>query len=48
MLTADGGTGGGLAVGLKANVDAAVAESPCVEHVVVARRIGRRRGVAPA
>ena len=25
---------------LKANVDAAVAETPCVEHVVVARRIG--------
>ena len=40
MITADGGWRRGTAVGLKSNVDAAVAETNCVEHVVVARRIG--------
>ena len=39
VLTADGGWRRGSAAGLKANVDAAVAASGCVDHVVVARRI---------
>ncbi len=39
VLTADGGWRRGSAVGLKANVDAAVSDTPCVDHVVVARRI---------
>jgi acetyl-CoA synthetase len=38
VLTADGGFRRGQAAGLKANVDAAVAECRCVDHVVVARR----------
>jgi acetyl-CoA synthetase len=40
VITADGGWRRGAAVALKPHVDAAVLESPCVEHVVVARRIG--------
>ena len=40
VITADGGWRRGSPVALKPNVDAAVLESPCVEHVVVARRIG--------
>jgi acetyl-CoA synthetase len=40
VLTADGGWRRGRAVGLKANVDVAVSATPCVDHVVVARRIG--------
>jgi acetyl-CoA synthetase len=38
VLTADGGFRRGAPAGLKANVDVAVSESPCVDHVVVARR----------
>ena len=38
VLTADGGFRRGAAAGLKAQVDTAVSESPCVDHVVVARR----------
>jgi acetyl-CoA synthetase len=44
VLTADGGWRRGSAVGLKVNVDVAVSESPCVDHVVVARRIGQAGG----
>jgi acetyl-CoA synthetase len=40
VLTADGGWRRGAPVQLKANVDMAVSEAPCVDHVVVARRIG--------
>jgi acetyl-CoA synthetase len=40
VVTADGGWRRGAPVALKANVDVAVDQSPCVEHVVVARRIG--------
>ena len=38
VVTADGGWRRGQPVPLKGNVDVAVSESPCVEHVVVARR----------
>src|SRR3984957_17411033 len=40
VITADGGWRRGAPVALKPNVDAAVTESPCVDHVVVARRVG--------
>jgi acetyl-CoA synthetase len=40
VVTADGGWRRGSPVPLKPNVDAAVEEAPCVDHVVVARRIG--------
>jgi len=40
VVTADGGWRRGQAVGLKGNVDAAVAECACVDHVVVVRRTG--------
>ncbi len=40
VVTADGGWRRGSPSLLKGSVDAAVSESPCVEHVVVARRIG--------
>jgi acetyl-CoA synthetase len=40
VITADGGWRRGVPVALKVNVDAAVLESPCVDHVVVARRVG--------
>ena len=40
VVTADGGWRRGQAVGLKGNVDAAVAETPCVDHVVVLERTG--------
>jgi acetyl-CoA synthetase len=40
VITADGGWRRGAPVPLKPNVDAAVRGSPCVDHVVVARRIG--------
>ncbi|MDQ3146886.1 MAG: acetate--CoA ligase [Actinomycetota bacterium] len=40
LVTADGGWRRGAAVGLKANADAAVAETPSIEHVVVVRRTG--------
>ena len=38
LVTADGGWRRGAVVPLKANADAAVARTPCVEHVVVVRR----------
>ncbi len=44
VVTADGGWRRGTAVALKPNVDAAVTETPCVEHVVVARRTGAFEG----
>jgi acetyl-CoA synthetase len=47
VITADGGWRRGVAVGLKANVDAAVRESPCVDHVVVARRVGDKGADPP-
>jgi acetyl-CoA synthetase len=40
VVTADGGWRRGSPLGLKPQVDAAVAEDTSVEHVVVARRIG--------
>ena len=40
VVTADGGWRRGQAIGLKGNVDVAVSESPCVDHVVVVRRTG--------
>ncbi len=40
VVTADGGWRRGSPVALKPNVDVAVEQSPCVEHVVVAQRIG--------
>jgi acetyl-CoA synthetase len=49
VVTADGGWRRGTAVPLKANVDVAVSESPCVDHVVVVERIGDRgTGTPPA
>ena len=48
VVTADGGWRRGQGVGLKGNVDVAVSETPCVDHVVVVRadrcRHGRRPG----
>ncbi len=40
VVTADGGWRRGSPLPLKGNVDVAVAQSACVEHVVVAQRIG--------
>ncbi len=40
VITADGGWRRGAVVPLKAAVDAAVAETPCVERVVVVKRTG--------
>ncbi len=40
LVTADGGYRRGTIVPLKRNADASVAETPCVEHVVVVRRTG--------
>ena len=40
VVTADGGWRRGHGVGLKGNVDAAVSQTPCVDHVVVVRRTG--------
>ena len=40
VVTADGGWRRGQAVALKPNVDAAVAECACVDHVVVVERTG--------
>jgi acetyl-CoA synthetase len=54
VVTADGGWRRGAAVPLKPQVDAAVAKTPCVTHVVVARRIsateaaGAEGATAPA
>ncbi len=47
VVTADGGWRRGTAVALKPQVDVAVAETPSVRHVVVARRISGAEG-APA
>jgi acetyl-CoA synthetase len=47
VVTADGGWRRGAPVPLKGHVDVAVSESPCVDHVVVARRISGGGG-APA
>jgi acetyl-CoA synthetase len=44
VITADGGWRRGAPAALKPNVDTAVAGAPCVEHVVVARRIGDAGG----
>ena len=41
LITADGGYRRGAAVGLKANADAAVAQCPTIERVVVVRRTGQ-------
>ncbi len=38
VVTADGGWRRGQGVGLKGNVDVAVSETPCVDHVVVVER----------
>jgi acetyl-CoA synthetase len=40
LITADGGWRRGAVVALKENADAAVADTPSIEHVVVARRTG--------
>ena len=40
VITADEGIRGGKTIPLKANVDAALADSPCVDSVVVVRRTG--------
>jgi acetyl-CoA synthetase len=48
VVTADGGWRRGAPVALKANVDAAVIESPCVDHVVVARRTTEGPADGPA
>ena len=40
LVTADGGWRRGSPVGLKASADAAVADAPTIEHVVVVRRTG--------
>jgi acetyl-CoA synthetase len=40
VVTADGGWRRGQGVGLKGNVDVAVAETSCVDHVVVVERTG--------
>jgi acetyl-CoA synthetase len=40
LVTADGGYRRGTVVPLKQNADASVAETPCVENVVVVRRTG--------
>jgi acetyl-CoA synthetase len=47
LVTADGGWRRGAVVALKANADTAVAASPSIEHVVVARRTGDAGGEVP-
>jgi acetyl-CoA synthetase len=47
LVTADGGWRRGAVVPLKDNADAAVAGSPCIEHVVVVRRTGDAGGTTP-
>ncbi len=44
LVTADGGWRRGAVVPLKTNADAALAETPSIEHVVVARRTGDAGG----
>jgi acetyl-CoA synthetase len=48
VVTADGGWRRGTPVALKANVDTAVSATPCVDHVVVAQRIGGDGTGAPS
>jgi len=45
VVTADGGWRRGTIVPLKANVDGALAEAPCVKDVVVVRRTGATRSL---
>jgi acetyl-CoA synthetase len=47
LVTADGGWRRGSAVGLKAAADAALAETPSIEHVVVVRRTGTEVSMTP-
>ena len=44
LITADGGYRRGQVVPLKRNADAAIAETPSIQHVVVVRRIGGEGG----
>jgi acetyl-CoA synthetase len=44
LITADGGYRRGSVVPLKRNADAAIAETPSIQHVVVVRRIGGEGG----
>ena len=44
LITADGGWRRGAVVALKQNADVAVAGTPSIEHVVVARRTGDAGG----
>ncbi len=45
VITADGGFRRGQVVPLKRNVDQAVAQTPCVEKVLVVQRVGEREQV---
>ncbi len=47
LITADEGRRGGRTVALKKNADAAVANEPSIEHVVVVRRTGREAPFTP-
>jgi len=47
LVTADGGWRRGGVVALKEQADAALAATPSIEHVVVARRTGEAGGAAP-
>ncbi len=47
LLTQDGAWRRGSIVPLKKMADDAVAQAPCVQHVVVVRRVGDRQGDAP-
>ena len=47
LLTADGGWRRGAVVQLKAQADDALADTPSIEHVVVARRTGEAGGATP-
>ena len=47
LVTADGGWRRGQALALKVNADVALAATPSIEHVVVARRVGDAGGDVP-
>ncbi|MGA2520961.1 MAG: acetate--CoA ligase [Acidimicrobiales bacterium] len=47
LVTADGGWRRGAVVALKENADTALADTPSIEHVVVARRTGDAGGATP-
>ena len=47
VVTADGGWRRGAPAALKPNVDVAADQSPCVDHVVVVRRIGDQADADP-